>query len=281
MTERKIPLNIYKVSEPFVGKVIKNVKLTRDTSPNDTRHVIIDLKEGRYEYLEGQSAGILPPGVNAKGNPHTIRLYSVASPRGGEEGYPRSLSLCVKRLVFIDPVSGDEKRGIASNYICDLNPGDLVKITGPAGNRFLLPDNFLDYHYIFFATGTGIAPYRGMLYRLFQNKFQGEAWLIFGVQYQSDILYDSEFSGYASHLNFHFVTAISREQKNSDGSKLYVQHRLLEHQKELLPLMTKPNTLIYICGIAGMEKGIHQTFQAILSPSAYEEVKKRILVEVY
>jgi ferredoxin--NADP+ reductase len=281
MTERKIPLNIYKISDPFMGTVRQNLKLTRDSSPNDTRHVVIDLEGSRYEYLEGQSAGVLPPGINEKGKPHSVRLYSIASHRYGEGGHPKRLSLCVKRVIYQDPGTRQERHGVASNYICDLMPGDQVKLTGPAGNRFLLPEQFLDHHYVFIATGTGIAPFRGMLYQLFHHEFRGEVWLIFGVQYRSDILYEKEFHQHEAHPNFHFVTAISREETNSDGSKVYVQHRLLDYKNELASLMARTNTLIYICGISGMEKGIGQALQTIFSTEIYEQVKKRVLVEVY
>jgi len=32
-------------------------------------------------FWEGQSVGIIPPGVDAKGKPHKNRLYSIASSR--------------------------------------------------------------------------------------------------------------------------------------------------------------------------------------------------------
>jgi ferredoxin--NADP+ reductase len=184
-------------------------------------------------------------------------------------------------VIYQDSLTGEVRHGVASNYVCDLKVGDQVKLTGPAGNRFLLPEQFLDCHYVFIATGTGIAPFRGMLYQLFHHQFRGEAWLIFGVQYRGDILYEKEFRQHETQANFHFVTAISREETNSDGSKVYVQHRLLEYQNQLVPLMKQSNTQIYICGIAGMEKGIDQVFRTIFSTEIYGQVKKRVLVEVY
>ncbi|MBI1870463.1 MAG: ferredoxin--NADP(+) reductase [Chlamydiae bacterium] len=281
MSEKKISLNTYKVSSPWTATVLENIKLTADSSPNDTRHVVINLQGSSYEYVEGQSVGILPPGIDEKGKPHAVRLYSIASHRRGEKGDAQSLSVCVKRVVYQDPVTGLEKRGVGSNFICDLKKGDAVRITGPVGNRFLLPEHVNDPSYIFIATGTGIAPFRGMLKELFQKGFQNHAWLIFGTPYRSDILYEKEFQNYETHQKFHFVTAVSREDKNRDGTKVYVQHRLLEHQKELVPILTDTKTLIYICGLKGIEKGIYETLQSILSPTAYEELRKRILVEVY
>lgn len=281
MNDKKVPVNIYKVSSPFTAKVVENVKITRDPSPNDTHHVVVDLSGSQYEYLEGQSAGVLTPGADQKGKPHAVRLYSIASSRKGEKKYSQSLSFCVKRVLYQDPATGEERRGIASNYVCGLKPGDPIRLTGPAGNRFLLPEDFLKFNYVFIATGTGIAPYRGMLSYLFENHFQGEIWLIFGVPYRTDLLYEGEFRSYVSRPNFHFVTAVSREEKLEDGSKVYVQHRLLENQDRLIPLMLQANMRMYMCGLKGMEKGIDESLKVMFNEDQYHQVKSKTLVEVY
>lgn len=281
MSDSKIPLNVYKVSSPFTGKILENTRLTDPSSASDTRHIVIDMTGSQLEYLEGQSLGVIPPGMDENGKPYSVRLYSIASCRKGEKNYPKNASLCLKRVVYHDPSTDHEKRGVASNYICDLKPGDFIQLTGPVGNRFILPENFQNHHYVFIATGTGIAPYRGMLTYLFENGFKGEAWLIFGVPYRTDLLYENEFSSLLKHSNFHFVTAISREEKNQDGSKVYVQHRLLKNKETLVPLIIQSHTRIYICGLKGMEKGIGEYFQLMLSVEQYSEAKKRIFVEVY
>ncbi len=51
-----------------------------------------------FPVLEGQSIGIMPPGVDASGRAHHLRLYSVASPRDGEKPNHNNLSLTVKRV---------------------------------------------------------------------------------------------------------------------------------------------------------------------------------------
>ena len=149
--------------------------------------------------------------------------------------------------------------GEVSNLICDAKPGDTLQITGPAGKGFLLPDAPLDHNYVFAATGTGIAPFRGMLMELFEQGFQKDVWLVFGVPYSTDVLYDEEFCRLAErHPNFYYITAVSREQKNSIGGKLYVQHRLQDSEDALVPLLANPETMFYMCGLKGMEFGIYQ-----------------------
>jgi ferredoxin--NADP+ reductase len=92
--------------------------------------------------------GILPPGKNKKGRDHKLRLYSISSPTSGESGNRHLISTTVKRTIE----EFEEKLyiGVASNYLADLKPGEKVKMTGPSGRRFLLPENEKDFNYINF-----------------------------------------------------------------------------------------------------------------------------------
>ncbi|GJU75921.1 ferredoxin--NADP reductase, root isozyme, chloroplastic isoform X2 [Tanacetum coccineum] len=65
----------------------------------------------------------------------------------------------------------------------------------------LLPEDDPNATHIMIATGTGVAPYRGYLRRMFMEsvpkyKFNGLAWLFLGVANSDSLLYDSEFSKY-------------------------------------------------------------------------------------
>ena len=95
-------------------------------------------------YWEGQSYGVLPPGTNPKnGKPHTVRLYSIASSRYGDDMSGQTSSLCVRRATYWDPEMGKEdpaKKGVCSNYLCDSKPGDDCKMTGPSGKVMLMPE---------------------------------------------------------------------------------------------------------------------------------------------
>jgi ferredoxin--NADP+ reductase len=74
-------------------------------------------------------------GENPKkpGMPNSVRLYSIASTRYGDDFDGRTASFCVRRAVYWDPETGKEdpsKKGICSNFLCDSEPGDKVQITG-------------------------------------------------------------------------------------------------------------------------------------------------------
>ena len=83
-----------------------------------------------------------------------MRLYSISSPRDGERPNTNNLSLTVKR----------EEQGVCSNFLCDLERGAKVNLTGPFGSTFLLPENH-DARLIMICTGTGSAPFRGFTMR--------------------------------------------------------------------------------------------------------------------
>lgn len=261
MSEIKLPeveLNIYSPRDPVEATIVENYIVTKESSPNFVRHITFDISNtdlvGRVRV--GQSVGILPPGQDNNGRDHKLRLYSVSSPTSGEGGEMHLISTTVKRT--IDEFEERIYLGVASNYLADLKPGDKVKMTGPSGRRFLLPQNSREFNYIFFATGTGIAPFRGMIQELFEEEYKNDCVLVFGCPYRTDLLYPDYFEEMGKkQKNFHYLKCISREARRSDGTKCYVQTTLIDEVELLSPLLKKENTLIYICGMKGMETGIY------------------------
>lgn len=264
MPEIKLPeveLNIYSPKDPVEVPIVENRICSKEASPNFVRHVTFDVSgtelEGRVQV--GQSVGILPPGEDENGRPHKLRLYSVSSPTKGENGEAKLVSTTVKRT--IEELDGNKLYlGVCSNYLADLEPGDIVKMTGPSGRRFLLPENAKDFNYIFFATGTGIAPYRGMIMELMEAGIENDVILVFGCPYRTDLLYPDYFQSLDEKKeNFHYLPYISREDRRIDGSKKYVQTCLEDDAQLMDPILKKENTLLYICGLKGMEAGIYRT----------------------
>jgi ferredoxin--NADP+ reductase len=263
-----VPVNLYRPNSPFVGKCISNQELVREGGEGTVRHLTFDISTGDLRYLEGQSIGIIPAGTDPKGKPHKLRLYSIASTRHGDHVDDKTVSLCVRRLEYKSPETGEQVFGVCSTYLCGLNPGDDVKITGPVGKEMLLP-NDPEATIIMMATGTGIAPFRAYLWRMFKEnnpeyKFKGLAWLFFGVAYTPNVLYKAELEELEQKYpdNFKLTCAISREQKNAQGGKMYIQHRIQENADKLWELVQKPNTHVYICGLKGMEGGIDEGMTA-------------------
>ncbi|KAH0436581.1 hypothetical protein IEQ34_026363 [Dendrobium chrysotoxum] len=293
------PLHLYKPKEPYTATIRSVERLVGPKAPGETCHIVID-HGGNVPYWEGQSYGVIPPGENPKkpGSPHNVRLYSIASTRYGDSFDGKTASLCVRRAVYYDPETGKEdpsKKGVCSNFLCDAKPGDKVQLTGPSGKVMLLPEDDPTATHIMIATGTGVAPYRGYLRRMFMEsvttfQFRGLAWLFLGVANTDSLLYDQEFSNYLQDYpnNFRYVTALSREQKNRNGGKMYVQDRIEEYSDEIFKLLDG-GAHIYFCGLKGMMPGIQETLKRVAEQRgenwdeklAQLKKKKQWHVEVY
>lgn len=260
ITLPEVELNIYTPKNPVEVPVVENYICTKEASPNFVRHMTFDISgtelEGHVQV--GQSIGVLPPGKNEKGRPYKLRLYSVSSPTKGEGGKSNLVSTTVKRTIE----EWDDNTlylGVCSNYLADLSVGDKVKLTGPSGRRFLLPEKATDFNYLMFATGTGIAPYRGMIMELLEADIKNEIILVFGCAYRTDLIYADYFKQMdEEYPNFHYLPYISREDRRPDGSKKYVQTCLWDDAEFIDPMLEQDNTLLYICGLKGMENGIYR-----------------------
>jgi ferredoxin--NADP+ reductase len=262
-----VPVNTYKPKDPFIGTVTENYSLVGDGAIGRVHHITFDLAGGdpQLQYVEGQSIGIIPEGTDANGKPHKLRLYSIASTRHGDNMAGHTVSLCVRQLQY--EKDGETINGVCSTYLCDIEPGAKVKITGPVGKEMLLPDDE-EANVIMLATGTGIAPMRTYLRRMFEPAerdtngwhFKGKAWLFMGAPKTPNLLYDADFEHYQSEFpdNFRYTKAISREQENAKGGRMYIQDRVLEHADEIFAMIENPKTHVYMCGLKGMEPGIDE-----------------------
>lgn len=260
--KRDIPINLFRPQAPLAMTLVAKEHLTPEGHPSDVQHLVLEYPEGAFRYLEGQSVGVIPPGTTEAGKPHQLRLYSVASKRTGDDGKGHSVSFCVKRVRYTDPETGEERLGVATNYLCDLEPGAQIQTTGPIGRTFLLPED-PQIPLIMIATGTGIAPFRAFWEQLADTQASTEAWLFFGVPTTPEILYHDELRPLVDSGALKLSLAISREQQTPDGKRVYVQHRLAEHADALWSLLADRQAVVYICGIKGMEKGVEDAFAAM------------------
>ena len=266
-----VPVNLYKPKNPFVGTVTENYSLLAEGAIGRVNHITFDLAGGdpQLHYVEGQSIGIIPDGEDANGKSHKLRLYSIASTRHGDNLADHTVSLCVRQLQY--EKDGETINGVCSTVLCDIEPGSKVKITGPVGKEMLLPDDE-EANVIMLATGTGIAPMRTYLRRMFEPTerekngwhFRGKAWLFMGSPTTANLLYDNDFNHYQAEFpdNFRYTKAISREQQNPSGGRMYIQDRVSEHSEEIFSWIEDPKTHVYMCGLRGMEPGIDEAMTA-------------------
>lgn len=245
-------VNLYSMRAPVAATIVGNFRVTADSAQSDTRHIVLDFGSAAFPVLEGQSIGIVPPGVDAEGRAHFARQYSVASPRDGERPGYNNLSLTVKR-VTIDH-DGSPVRGVCSNYLSDLAKGDVVQVIGPFGNSFLMPDDPAA-NLVMICTGTGSAPMRAMTERrrrLANGRQGGALTLFFGARSEAELPY----FGPLTNLPRDFIDVNLAYSRTPGAAKRYVQDRMRERIDDLAQLVTHPSTHIYVCGLRGMEQGV-------------------------
>ncbi|MFZ0461186.1 MAG: FAD-binding oxidoreductase [Candidatus Acidiferrales bacterium] len=195
-----------------------------------TKHFEWEVIEGGpFEFYAGQFVSLEVARNGAK----EARPYSIASaPRGDSK-----FDLCLNRV----------EGGYVSNYLCDIAANTIVNLNGPHGS--FVVSQPVEQDLVFIATGTGIAPIRGMLAEIFASRqpLARDLWLLFGVRHLETILYRREFEAWAaSNPRFHFVPTLSRPPADWSGKTGYVQ----EHLRKLFA--GRKDFKAYICGLKVM-----------------------------
>ncbi len=263
-TLRDVKMHLASPAAPVVGRIRSSERCTvggaRSKSAGFVRHIEIDVSgtplAGSFcpAVLRRARRGHRRQGRAAQGPP---LLALLAHPRRGRQR--QRVATTVKRTIDEHHDTGKLFLGVCSNYLCDLRPGDPVRLTGPSGKRFVLPADPSKHDYVFFATGTGIAPFRGMILDLLDARADANITLVMGSPYHGDLLYHERFTELArTNPRFTYLPTLSRQPQESGEKPMYVQQRLTTHADLFRPMLASERTLIYVCGIAGMELGIFQ-----------------------
>ena len=151
---------------------------------------------------------------------------------------------------------GRPARGVASNYLCDLEVGEKVLVTGPFGASFLMP-NHPKSSIVMICTGTGSAPMRAMTEwrrRLRKSgKFEaGKLMLFFGARTQEELPY----FGPLGNLPKDFIDINFAFSRTPGQPKRYVQDLMRARAADLAPLFADSNAYFYVCGLKAMEEGV-------------------------
>lgn len=252
-------VNLHTHAKPAIATVAGNHRLTADDASADIRHIVLDFGSTRFPVLEGQTLGIVPPGLDAQGKPHYVRLYSIASPRDGERPRYNNVALTVKR-VCVDH-DGRPVQGVGSNYVCDLAIGDQVSVVGPYGASYLMPDH-PGSSLMMICTGTGSAPMRAMTERRRRRKAldeRGDLLLFFGARVAEELPY----FGPLMKLPKDFIDINFAFSRVPGAPKVYVQDRIRERADKVARMLQDDDCYIYVCGLKGMEAGVIDAFRDV------------------
>jgi ferredoxin-NADP reductase len=218
---------------------------SREIAPG-IRHFVFDIPSlDSFPFRAGQFVSLSTP----IGGRTITRAYSLASRSAGNR-----FELCLNRV--------DD--GLFSPFLFAMQPGDTVDLAGPLGYfhwRQAASDAIL------VATGTGIAPFRGML----QEDAFPKSTLIFGVRYEANLLYRAEFEALAGARpeRFGFQPVLSRPDESWPGHRGHVQPYVLA------ALGDRRDVDIYICGMKAMVDDLRAQLKALGVD------RKRIVYEKY
>jgi len=180
------------------------------------------------------------------------RLYSIASSHDAHPGFVE-LTVGIVRFEY----NGRARGGLCTQFMADeINTsGAPIGVFMSPTKSFVLPED-KDIDIIMVGPGTGIAPFRAFMEQRVFDGGKGRNWLFFGDQSAStEFYYKDTIEGWVDegHL-YKFTTAWSRDQEE----KIYVQHRLKEHGKEVWEWFEN-GAYFYICGDKQyMAKDVHR-----------------------
>jgi len=267
MTEAVRHLKEYQTRLQFEGDVVSNERLTSVDAEAEIRELVLDIDRKDFPFRLGQSVGVIVPGSPEFGQSHHFRMYSVADlPTTGSTGRPR-IKIAVRRCFYIDDYSGEAYPGIASNYLCDRQPGDKVIMTGPFGAVFDVPEED-EANLILIGTGTGIAPFRAFVKHIYENKpdWQGRIRLFYGARSGLELLYmndeKDDFAQYYDKETFKAFQVLSPRPHWTE--QVAWEQTLGERGAELLEMFDDPSTYVFIAGLVKMRPELDKVFALIM-----------------
>ncbi len=204
------------------SKLLRAEKLT-----SDVYHYEFDFGGPFLDFIPGQFFMLK---VEDGQTPPVNRSYSIASAPSTTEHF----ALCIKLV----------EGGRASEYLRGLSVGDHVEFMGPVGH-FTLKDR--EAETVMVATGTGLAPFMGMIPTLFERGFKKPITLLYGCRHEEDLFYLDQLKAWeAEHENFKAVVTLSRPGDNWQGET----GRVTEHFDALD--LDPEDSIVYICGNGDM-----------------------------
>jgi len=238
--ELEIPEELFNVKQ-FTGRVEKIVDLT-----HDIKEVLIDIGKENIEFDAGAYIQLVVPPYG-KIKDINQRAYSMSS-KPSDKSH-------IEMLIRLVP------GGIATTWVHTLlKEGDKVDVIGPFGDFRRTETNAA---MVCVAGGSGMAPFKSILYDMYENKFTDrEVWYFFGARSLKDLFYIKELRNLEEKWpNFHFVPALSEPHPDErwDGETGLITDVLDRYLKEVIEAQEREG---YLCGSPGMITACNNVFTA-------------------
>jgi ferredoxin--NADP+ reductase len=268
---------------PNYEAVVKESKRITPDNAAEVRHLVLQVQDPAFQYIEGQSIGVVVPGPHPFGNPFHLRRYSIANARSLPLDDGVDLDILVRRCFYLDEVSGEQYPGIASHYLCDASPGDRITISGPYRSPFQMP---LDKrsNLLMIGTGTGIAPFRAFAQLIYERRrdWAGQVRLFYGGRSGLDLMYANDeqtnLADYYDRETFKAFKALAPRSTMSSSQAL--ERGLEDNAEEAWSLIRQPNTHVFLAGLGR----VAQVFDKVMadhagSEDAWQGIKQDLIKE--
>lgn len=293
-------LKEYDVSRRHTARIREKSLITPSGEREEVQHIVLEVvDEEPFDYTEGQTVGILVPGPHEFGNREHFRLYSIASSKR-EYRDGRTFSISVRRCFYIDDYSGEECKGVASNYLCDQALGAEITITGPYGGAFALPKDPAS-NLLMIGVGTGIAPFRAFVKAIYKKRsrakskttaagkkstsrraWKGKVRLFYGGKTGVELLYmnehENDLTSYYDEETFKAFKALS--PRPALNHPIALGQKIEENASEVWELLQSPKTYVYLAGLQKMAPNLDVAFAKVAgSEQAWKTQKKQMQSE--
>ena len=272
-------LSDYNIEKQFNATVKKTKRMT-PANTEEVREISIQVQQPEFKCNVDQSFGVLVKIKGEFGNTLHHRLYSVADIPIKQQG-KMNIKMLVKRCSYVDDFSGEQFRGIGSNYLCDRKVGDQITITGPFEIPFTVPED-KNSNLILIGMGTGIAPFRAFVKHIYKNvnDWKGKIRLFYGARSGLELLYmnekDGDLTNYYDEVTFEAFHALSPRPQWSDPIAL--DQTMEEQAAELVDMLSQSNTHVYVAGYEKVKPKLDKAFSNILGSKEKWQTRKAELI---
>lgn len=273
----------YDTTNKFSATVVSSTRVTPADSKTELRHIDLAVDNLDFEYVVGQSIGVLVPGPHDFGQKEYLRLYSIAGGGMSDDGITPVVSLLVKRCSYVDEINGELYDGKASNYLCDLKEGDALTLVGPFGLAFTVPEE-RDANLLMIGLGTGIAPFRAFLKHIYNDLggWQGDVRLYHGAMTGIELAYmndqNADLEYYYDQETFKAFQALS--PRAHFDAPVDLEGAMAQNADEVWGLLQDPKTHVYVAGLKQIGELLDKALVKIVgSPEAYQRQKAQMKQE--
>jgi len=238
-------------SRTYSAVLIESRRITPPASREEVRHLAFRTGDLSFDGTLGNCIRVFAPGQF--GNPHHTRLYSIMDLERRGDG--TEFAICVRRCSYIDDFNGEEYKGVASNYLCDLRADAAIQFAGPVGYPFVIPED-KGADILMLGMGTGIAPFRTLIRQIYEKigGWKGRVRLFYGAKSPLEMLYmndeNNDLANYYDQPTFKAFQAVS--PRPAFDAAVPLDQALKQNAAEVWEMLTRPDTRVFVAGTGNM-----------------------------